>query len=144
MAMSRHYLVTASGLLIAALLGACDRKDTAPSTPAPPVVREEPVPVPPGEPAGVIKAQQWVGKWVGPEGTYLEITQVAGRYTVNIRNLDGVRTFPAEILEDGLAFQRDGVPEFIRATDGKGTGMKWLADKSDCLGIRPGEGYCRG
>lgn len=142
--MNRQHLVIAGGLFMALLLGGCDRKETPPATsPAPPVV-EQPTRPPPEQPEGVIKPQQWVGKWAGPEGTYLEITQVAGRYTVNIHNLDGTRTFPAEILEDGLTFQRDGVPEFIRATDGKGTGMKWLADKSDCLGIRAGEGYCRG
>ncbi len=129
---------------MALLLGACDRKETAPPTsPAPPVVQEQPAPQSPAQLQAPIRAQQWVGKWTGPEATYLEINQDAGAYTVNIRNLDGVRTFPAEVLEDGLSFQRDGVPEFIRATDGKGTGMKWLADKSDCLGIRPGEGYCR-
>ena len=33
--------------------------------------------------------------------------------------------------------------ETIIATSGKGTGMKWLADKHDCLVIKPGEGYCR-
>ena len=118
--MSSHH-VAVCGVLMALLLVACDRKDAA----APP------------------RPQQLVGKWLGPEATYLEITQVAGRYTVHIRNLDGVRSFPAELVADGLSFQRDGVPEVIRATDGKGTGMKWLADKSDCLGIRPGEGYCR-
>jgi hypothetical protein len=33
--------------------------------------------------------------------------------------------------------------ESIRATDGPATGMKWLSDKSNCLTIRSGEGYCR-
>jgi hypothetical protein len=154
--MSRLYLVPAGSLLMVLLLSACDRKDTAPASPAPPVVSAQVTangdvalsgqggmpPARQGKGAGT--AQQWVGKWLGPEVTYLEIIQQAGSYTVNIRNLDGVRTFPAEILENGLRFQRDGVPEFIRATDGRGTGMKWLADKSNCLGIRPGEGYCRG
>jgi hypothetical protein len=129
---------------MALLLAACDRKETAPASPAQPVVSAQPAMPPSSQPQGATTVQQWVGKWAGPEATYLEIIQEAGSYTVNIRNLDGVRTFPAEILEDGLRFQRDGVPEFIRATDGKGTGMKWLADKSNCLGIRPGEGYCRG
>jgi hypothetical protein len=31
----------------------------------------------------------------------------------------------------------------LRATDGAGTGMKWLADKTDCLVVAPGEGFCR-
>ena len=36
-----------------------------------------------------------------------------------------------------------GKQEKIYATNGIGTGMKWLADKNDCLAIRPGEGFCR-
>jgi len=34
--------------------------------------------------------------------------------------------------------------ETIRATDGAGTGMKWLADRKDCLVVTVGsEGFCR-
>lgn len=33
--------------------------------------------------------------------------------------------------------------ETIRATNGPGTGMKWLADKRNCFVIRPGEGFGR-
>ena len=39
--------------------------------------------------------------------------------------------------------ERDGVVESPYATNGADTGMRWLADKSDCLTVRPGEGYCR-
>ena len=39
--------------------------------------------------------------------------------------------------------ERDGRVESIRATRGPETGMKWLVDKSDCLTIRTGEGFCR-
>jgi hypothetical protein len=39
---------------------------------------------------------------------------------------------------------RDGTTETIRATDGAGTGMKWLANKTDCLVVTVGsEGFCR-
>lgn len=58
-------------------------------------------------------------------------------------NLDGARTFPATATAEGISFERDGVRESIRVTDGAATGMKWLADKSDCLTVKPGEGYCR-
>ncbi len=85
----------------------------------------------------------WAGRWVGPEGTYLEIASVDAQYTVTIRNLDAARTFPAAPTADGLSFERDGVRESIRASDGAGTGMKWLATKSTCLVVRAGEGYCR-
>jgi hypothetical protein len=35
------------------------------------------------------------------------------------------------------------VKEVIRATNGNGTGMKWLVGKADCLTVRVGEGYCK-
>jgi hypothetical protein len=66
-----------------------------------------------------------------------------GAYAVTVSNLDGPRTFAATPTEDGLAFERDGLRESIRATDGAGTGMKWLQTKRDCLVVRQGEGFCR-
>jgi hypothetical protein len=85
----------------------------------------------------------WLGQWNGPEGTYLTVTGGDGRYDIVIRNLDGPTSFKGVGVGEGIEFVRDGVTETIRATDGPGTGMKWLADKSECLKIRSGEGYCR-
>ncbi len=65
------------------------------------------------------------------------------KYKVAIRNLYGVRTFEAAITENGLSFERDGITENIARGSGKDTGMKWLPDKSNCLFIKAGEGYCR-
>lgn len=86
---------------------------------------------------------KWVGQWNGPEGTYLRISGSKGRYEVTVRNLDGPRSFLGTAAENGIEFDRDGVKEALRATNGQGTGMKWLADKSECLMVRTGEGYCR-
>jgi hypothetical protein len=66
-----------------------------------------------------------------------------GKYTVTIQNLDGPRTFQGSASQGRVQFVRDGVAETIHASDGTATGMKWLADKSDCLTVRTGEGYCR-
>jgi hypothetical protein len=85
----------------------------------------------------------WLGRWQGPEGTWLEISRSGEGYTVTIRDLDATRTFPARVVRNSLTFQRDGTTESLRATDGAGTGMKWLAGKSTCLAVRPGEGFCR-
>lgn len=87
---------------------------------------------------------QWVGQWNGPEGTFLKIEGGEGQYEVTVRDLDGPRTFRGLAQDGHIRFQRDGVYESIRATDGAGTGMKWLQDKKDCLTVREGEGYCRG
>lgn len=121
-----------------ALLAACSK--------APP----EPAPLPasaPGaaaEPASPVqRLDAWLGRWQGPEGTFLEITGAPGAYRVTVQNLDGPRSFEASATETGLSFVRDGVTETVRAGSGADTGMKWLADKQDCLVVKVGEGYCR-
>lgn len=85
----------------------------------------------------------WAGRWNGPEGTFMEITGSNGRYRITIRDLDAARTFDASASGNGVAFERDGVKEFILATGGRETGMKWLLEKQDCLTVKYGEGYCR-
>lgn len=85
----------------------------------------------------------WLGKWSGPEGTFLQLDGGNGRYEVTIQNLDGPRIFKGNAEGNKLMFERDGVKESIRATNGAETGMKWLSEKSNCLTIRAGEGYCR-
>ena len=55
----------------------------------------------------------------------------------------------AGVLRDGVAagdtitFDRNGIREKLRPTDGAATGLKYLAGKTDCLTVKPGEGYCR-
>jgi hypothetical protein len=88
-------------------------------------------------------ADGWLGRWNGPEGTFLLLERPNGGYRITLQNLDGPRVFPAAAAGEQIQFARDGVAEVVRATDGTATGMKWLADKTDCLTIRYGEGYCR-
>jgi hypothetical protein len=85
----------------------------------------------------------WLGRWTGPEGTYLQISGAGGHYELTIADLDGPRSFRGQAQEDGIVFERNGVREVVRATDGVGTGMKWLVDQSNCLVIAPSEGFCR-
>ena len=87
--------------------------------------------------------EQWLGRWSGPEGTYLDITGTPADYRLTIANLDGPRRFVGRAQDGQIVFVRDGVVESIRATDGEATGMKWLLDKHNCLTVRSGEGYCR-
>ena len=85
----------------------------------------------------------WVGRWNGPEGTYLEIAGAHGDYSITVKDLDAARTFEGAASGERIAFRRDGIAESLHATNGDETGMKWLAGKRDCLTIKPGEGYCR-
>ncbi len=141
-----------SGLSLAALLSTvlvagCGDRPARPaivdpaSSPSEAQPSQPPVPKP--------EADIWLGQWNGPEGTFLRIARASagavedGAYELTIQNLDGPRTFSAKVVGREIQFERDGVRETLRATDGAGTGMKWLAEKSDCLTVRPGEGYCR-
>lgn len=91
----------------------------------------------------------WLGQWNGPEGTFLRIAGAGagaderGKYEVTIKNLDGPRNFQASAVGGQIQFERNGLKESIRSTNGTQTGMKWLADKTNCLTVRAGEGYCR-
>ena len=85
----------------------------------------------------------WVGRWNGPEGTYLEIAGAGGVYEITVKDLDAARTFRGNAAGDRILFLRGGTTESLRATNGDETGMKWLAGKANCLTIKSGEGFCR-
>ncbi|MDP2018808.1 hypothetical protein [Hydrogenophaga sp.] len=105
-----------------------------------------PAPVSAASPADASAApatDKWLGKWNGPEGTFLQLAGGNGQYEVTIQNLDGPRTFQGKAAGQQIEFEREGVKESLRATNGAETGMKWLSDRSNCLTVRTGEGYCR-
>jgi hypothetical protein len=89
------------------------------------------------------ETDNWLGQWNGPEGTFLRLEGGKGKYEITIQDLDGPRTYQGSAVGNEIHFERNGAMESIRATNGRETGMKWLSDKSDCLTIRSGEGYCR-
>ena len=123
-------------LLATCLLAACGRTENEPAA-----LPQNAAPAPAS--STVDPTDRWTGKWLGPEGTFLEVEGSGGKYRITVRNLDGARTFEGVRRGDGISFERDGVSESIRAGSGAETGMKWLADKKDCLVVKPGDGYCR-
>jgi len=126
-----------------ALLTACDQASTPAPKPAPPSVQATLVPETP-------PTDKWVGKWIGVEGLYLTIAKDdnigRGHYLLTMQyglDAEDSGTFKGEAAEDGIAFTRPDGPQLLRAGDGEATGLKWLADKKDCLIVATGEGYCR-
>jgi hypothetical protein len=115
-------------------LGACSKPEPAAAV----------APVPAAGASAPDMPSGWVGRWQGPEGTYLEVAGGPGTYSLTVQNLDGPRSFDAKAGSGTLVFVRDGTIETIRRGNGTDTGMKWLADKRDCLIVKAGEGYCRG
>ena len=90
-----------------------------------------------------VATDDWIGRWNGPEGTYLAIAGADGAYEITIKDLDTARTFTGAAVGGHIEFRRDGILETLTATNGDQTGMKWLAGKTTCLTVKPGEGYCR-
>lgn len=90
------------------------------------------------------KADQLIGKWQGPEGTYLNINKKDDKYSVEIANLDGPRTFEGIAKGDVIEFTRDGKTETIKAASGEETGMKGFEKASNCVVVTKGsEGFCK-
>lgn len=92
------------------------------------------------------KAPDYAGRWVGVEGMYLVIKHAAtpGRYRMEMQwDLDNKGQFRGEQVGDTIVFERNGVRETLRPTKGDATGLKWLAGKTECLTVKPGEGYCK-
>lgn len=93
---------------------------------------------------------QWIGKWTGVEGLVLNISknesEGAGHYELQMQyglDADQSGTFQGQATAEGISFNRKGEPHVLRAGNGEATGLKWLAEKQDCLIVRSGEGYCR-
>lgn len=126
-----------------ALLTACNQENKEAPKPAPASVQATLVPETP-------PTDKWVGKWIGVEGLYLTIAKDdsigRGHYLLTMKyslDDDAVGTFKGAANEDGIAFTRADGPQQLSAGDGEATGLKWLADKKDCLIVDTGEGYCR-
>jgi hypothetical protein len=109
------------------------------SNPAPQLNETDPAP-------DVDEVDELAGRWTGVEGMYLVVRPagVAGRYKLEMQwDLDHKGRFDGVAEDGGIAFTRDGVKQMLRSSDGSDTGLKYLADKNDCLFVKAGEGYCR-
>lgn len=93
------------------------------------------------------KYDDWVGRWVGVEGMYLDIAKAeggGGKYKLEMQyDLDHNGTYNGTSTEDGIKFTRADGTYTLHHTDGDATGLKYLAGKKDCLTVKQGEGYCR-
>ena len=105
---------------------------------------DKPAPSPPASTVAVRPTDDWLGRWNGVEGTYLDLARDGDGYAVTVADLDGPRTYAGRSAGDHVEFVRGGRTESIRRATGQETGMKWLADETNCLVITVGrEGFCR-
>jgi len=122
-------------------IAGCD--DHKPSSRPSPEATSNPAPSLPAPSAPASVTDQWTGKWIGPEGTYLVLSKNGDKYVVEIHSLDGSQSYEGTLAGDRINFQRNGKAESVRAGNGQDTGMKWLLDKKNCLIFKAGEGFCR-
>ncbi|MFT6465202.1 hypothetical protein [Halopseudomonas sp.] len=132
-------VLTLSALL---LLSGCTEESNPQETQAPAVTEQSQ--------SDYQTTDQWVGKWTGVEGLVLDISKNQpagpGHYLLEMRyglDADQSGTFEGQATERGISFSREGDTYLLRAGNGEDTGMKWLAEKQDCLIVQSGEGYCR-
>jgi hypothetical protein len=104
-----------------------------------------PAATPSPAPSTANASRDYAGRWIGVEGTYLNVTPT-GPSSASLEmqyDLDNKGTYPASVTSEGLRFTRNGETLLLRPSNGDATGLKWLAGKRDCLTVKSGEGYCR-
>jgi hypothetical protein len=125
-------------------LSACGQPKQEPATPAPPAA---PAATQTPDPVLAPTYDAWVGRWLGPEGLFLDVKarNADGVYPITLKdNLDTQADYLAEPTAGGLAFHRGDDAIVVRPGTGAQTGFKYLAGKTDCLILVAGqEGYCR-
>lgn len=96
----------------------------------------------PGEPKAT---DRYVGRWIGVEGMYLNVTAAGGnRVKLEMQyDLDHKQTADGVVGPEGITFMREGRTRVLKPSNGDATGLKYLAGKTDCLTVASGEGYCR-
>lgn len=132
-------------ILAACALAACS-KDAPPAAGAPtPAADATPASTPPGPADTAPTEAAYLGRWIGVEGMFLEVRPKAdGGVSLEMQwDLDHAGTFDGTVTAEGLRFMRDGVAETAVHASGDAIGLKYLAGKTDCLMVKPGEGYCR-
>lgn len=151
----RHFLLSATAFA-AFILGACGGgTDTpkAPNTTTTPVTNASPAISPEVANPGEAAVQKLIGKWDGPEGTYLSVSEKMGgdgkqqlprKFEVEIKDLDKAEKFEGTAKNGTIEFTRKGKVETLKAATGPETGMKWLEKETNCVVVtKPGEGFCK-
>jgi hypothetical protein len=116
----------------------------APSPAASSSPAASPVGSPVASPGAVSKVDSLVGKWPGKEGTYLNITKKGDKYSIEIADLDGPKSFEGTAKGDTIEFTRNGKTEVIKASTGAETGMKGFEKETNCVVVTKGtEGFCK-
>lgn len=140
------WIILATTLVAAsACSGTPEVKPPVSPTPSP-AASASPAASPTGSPvaASTGKADALVGRWPGVEGTYLNVSKKADKYSIEIANLDGPKTYEGTAKGDVIEFTRNGKTETIKAASGAETGIKGFEKETSCVVVTKGkEGFCK-
>lgn len=150
----RPFLLSATAVA-AFILGACGTTETpkVPNTTSSPSTTSSPAISPEVTNPAEAAVQKLIGKWDGPEGTYLAVTEKMGadgkqqllrKFEVEIKDLDKAEKFEGTAKNGTIEFTRKGKTESVKAATGAETGMKYLEKESNCVVVTKGsEGFCK-
>ncbi|MEO5860729.1 MAG: hypothetical protein ABIR33_17490 [Pyrinomonadaceae bacterium] len=138
------------------LIGACGGPPETPKAPnlaSTPAATQSPATSPEVANPGEAAVQKLGGKWDGPEGTYLMVTEKMGadgkqqlprKFEVEIKDLDKAEKFEGTAKNGVIEFIRKGKTETVKAATGVETGMKYLEKETNCVVVTKGsEGFCK-
>ena len=126
-----------------------DTKPPASPSPSAPINAPSPAASPATSPtgspaAGSAKVEALVGRWAGPEATYLNVAKKGDKYSIEIADLNGPKTFEGTAKGDVIEFTRNGKTETVKAASGAETGMKGFEKETNCVVVTKGsEGFCK-
>ena len=140
----------AAAVGLVACTGTPEVKPSASASPSP-AASASPATSPVASPSGVpatdaskTKADALVGRWPGEGGAFLNITKKGDKYTIEIADLKGPKTFEGTAKGDVIEFTRNGKTETIKASSGAETGMKGFEKETNCVVVTKGsEGFCK-
>jgi len=152
----RPFLLAATAFA-AFVLGACSgtptNTGTTPNTTSTPAATQSPAVSPEVANPGEAAVQKLLGKWDGPEGTYLSVTEKMGadgkqqlprKFEVEIKDLDKAEKFEGTAKDRVIEFTRKGKTETVKAATGAETGMKGFDKETNCVVVTKGsEGFCK-
>jgi len=153
--MRRPVLLTAAALAVFAV-AACETKTEVKNQTAGapgPAATSSPAVSPEVANPSEAALQQMLGRWEGPEGTYLSITDKKGadgkqqnprKFEIEIKNLDKAEKYEGTAKGKDIEFARNGKMETVKTATGAETGMKGFEKETTCVVVTKGsEGFCR-
>jgi hypothetical protein len=85
-----------------------------------------------------------VGRWTGEGGAYLNVARKGEKFSIEIANVGGPKTFEGTAKGDTIEFTRNGKTETVKDATGAETGVKGFEKETDCVVVTKGsEGFCK-